>query len=110
MTEEDTGCQVWADTTLSTSQAGQAFPGPGGEEEEQGEARMVAGKETGGSGTDGLFTYPTDRGHYATNVDAKVKRHVIALGSKSTGPFPRDDEKRCFSESHYTTTTKAGIK
>lgn len=84
---------------------------PGEEEEEQGETRMVAAEETGGSGTDSLFTYPTDRGHYATNVDAKVKRHVIALGScKPTGPFPRVDERRYFSESYYTTTTKAGIK
>ena len=50
-------------------------------------------------------------GHYAINVDAKVKWHVIALGScKPTGPFPIDDERRCFSKSYYTTTTKAGIK
>jgi hypothetical protein len=46
--------------TLSTSQAGQAIPGLGGEEEEQGEARIVAAEETGGSGTDNLFTYSTD--------------------------------------------------
>ena len=73
LTEEDTGCQVSADMTLSTSQAGQAIPGPDREEEVRGEARIVAFEETVVSGTDGLFTYPTDRGHYATNMDAKVK-------------------------------------
>ena len=59
LTEEDTGCQVSEDTTLSTSQAGQAVPRLGREEEEQGEARIVTAEETGGSGTDGLLTCPT---------------------------------------------------
>lgn len=40
MTEEDTGCQVWADTTLSTSQAGQAIPGPGRARRKRSRARL----------------------------------------------------------------------
>ena len=54
--------------TLSTS-----YPRVGRGDREQGEARIVSAEETGGNGTDGLLIYPTDRGHYATNVDAKVK-------------------------------------
>ena len=85
LTEEDTGCQVSADTTLSTSQAGQAIPGPGREEEDQGEARIVVAEETGGSGTDNIFTYPTDRGHYATNVDPKAAFFRVVLHHYNQG-------------------------
>jgi len=56
--------------------------------------------------------YATDRGHFDENVlDAAVKRYIITTGScKPSGPFPRNQHNRCFSEGFYHTSTKAGIK
>ncbi|XP_044134789.1 zinc finger MYM-type protein 1-like [Bufo gargarizans] len=54
----------------------------------------------------------TDRGHYPiTIMDSNVKRFIIAHGPcRPPGPFPRDDERRCFSESYYVRVTKTGLK
>lgn len=60
-----------------------------------------------------LQKYPTDRGHFSENVDAKTKRYIIAKGScRPPGPFPRDPTQgnRCFSTTYYTSRTKSGLE
>lgn len=45
--------------------------------------------------------------------DIKAQSYIIVTGScRPTRPFPRDksQQNRCFSNTYYTTTTKAGIK
>lgn len=56
--------------------------------------------------------YPTDRGHFGENVlDASIKRYILTTGScKPSGPFPKNQHNRCFSDVFYHTNTKAGIK
>lgn len=56
--------------------------------------------------------YPTDRGYFDENIlDPTIKRYIITTGScKPTGPFPRNQQNRCFSEVFYYKKTKAGIK
>ena len=59
-----------------------------------------------------LERFPTDRANYFENIeDANIKRYILKMGPcKPKGPFPKDKDNRCFSESYYTSTTKVGMK
>uniref|UniRef100_A0A673B287 TTF-type domain-containing protein n=1 Tax=Sphaeramia orbicularis TaxID=375764 RepID=A0A673B287_9TELE len=59
-----------------------------------------------------LECFPTDRANFAENIqDANIKRYILKVGPcRPKGPFPTDEDNRCFSESYYTSTTKVGMK
>lgn len=71
-----------------------------------------AEQEQDRTGAAGEERYPTDRGHFEENVlDASIKRYILTMGScKPSGPFPKNERNRCFSDVFYHKSTKAGIK
>ncbi|XP_068127278.1 zinc finger MYM-type protein 1-like [Hyperolius riggenbachi] len=56
--------------------------------------------------------YITDRANFPITIkDPRVKRFIISHGPcRPVGPFPRDDERRCFSVSYYEKITHTGLK
>ena len=56
---------------------------------------------------------PTDRGHFLEDVmDDVVRQFIVDYATcQPKGPFPKDPSQgnRSFSESYYTTVTKAGV-
>ena len=85
------------DTVSSPDQAEATVSGSAEQEQD----RTGAGEER----------YPTDRGHFENVLDASIKRYILTMGScKPSGPFPKNQHNRCFSDVFYHKTTKAGIK
>jgi hypothetical protein len=58
-------------------------------------------------------TNPTDRGYFQADIkENNIKQFIVDHGTcQPKGPFPKDDTQcnRCFSESYYSTVTKAGM-
>ena len=57
--------------------------------------------------------FPTDKGHYETNIilSEKVKKFILKNGScRPTGNFPKDKKNQSFSDDVYFSRTKNGLE